>query len=98
MCQEFKSGKEVWSEKNALGKGALGFADGMLYCLDENSGTVVLAEASPAGWKQHGRFRFEPQSKIRDSQGRIWTHPVISNGKLYLRDQDLIFCYDVKKS
>lgn len=97
VCQEFKSGKEVWSEKKALGKGALGFADGMLYCLDENSGTVVLAEASPAGWKEHGRFKLDPQSKIRDSEGRFWTHPVISNGKLYLRDQDLIFCYDVKK-
>src|SRR3989475_319783 len=98
LCQEFKTGKEVWSERNALGKGALGFADGMLYCLDENSGAVVLAEASPAGWKEHGRFKLDPQSKIRDSQGRFWTHPVISNGKLYLRDQDLILCYDVKKS
>ena len=98
LCQEFKSGKEVWSERNALGKGALSSADGMLYCLDENSGTVVLAEASPKGWKEHGRFKLDPQSKIRDSQGRFWTHPVISNGKLYLRDQDLIFCYDVKKS
>ncbi len=98
MCQEFKSGKEVWSEKKALGKGALGFADGMLYCLDENSGTVVLAEPSPTGWKEHGRLKLDPQSKIRDSEGRFWTHPVISNGKLYLRDQDLIFCYDVKKS
>jgi len=98
LCQEFKSGKAAWSERNALGKGALGFADGMLYCLEENSGTVVLAEASPAGWKEHGRFKLDPQSKIRDSAGRFWTHPVISNGRLYLRDQDLIFCYDVKKS
>jgi outer membrane protein assembly factor BamB len=97
MCQEFKSGKEVWSEKNALGKGALSSADGMLYCLDENSGAVVLAEASPKAWIEHGRFKLDPQSKIRNSQGRFWTHPVISNGKLYLRDQDLIFCYDVKK-
>ena len=97
MCQEFKSGKQVWSEKNALGKGAVSCADGMLYCLDENSGTVALAEASPKAWKEHGRFKLNPQSKIRDFQGRFWTHPVISNGKLYLRDQDLIFCYDVKE-
>ena len=97
LCQEFRTGKEVWSEKNALGKGAVSCADGMLYCLDENSGAVALAEASPKAWKEHGRFKLDPQSKIRDSQGRFWTHPVISNGKLYLRDQDLIFCYDVKK-
>ena len=97
LCQEFKSGKAAWSERNALGKGALGFADGMLYCLEENSGTVVLVEASPTGWKEHGRFKLEPQTTIRDAEGRIWTHPVVANGKLYLRDQDLIFCYDVKK-
>jgi len=97
MCQEFRTGKEVWSEKKALGKGAVSCADGMLYCLDENSGTVALADASPKAWKEHGRFKLDQQSKIRDSQGRFWTHPVISNGKLYLRDQDLVFCYDVKK-
>jgi len=97
LCQEFKTGKQIWSEKNALGKGAVSCADGMLYCLEENSGTVVLVEASAAGWKEHGRFKLEPQTTIRDPEGRIWTHPVIANGKLYLRDQDLIFCYDVKK-
>lgn len=97
-CQNFMTGEEVWAEKNALGKGAVGFADGMLYCVDEGSGTVVLAEASPKGWKEHGRFTLEPQTKIRSPQGRIWVHPVISHGKLFLRDQDLVFCFDVKKS
>jgi outer membrane protein assembly factor BamB len=96
MCQDFKSGDEVWAERNKLGKGAIACADGMLYCLDEGSGTVVLIEASPKGWSEHGRFKLDPQTKIRSPQGRIWTHPVISNGKLYLRDQDLIYCYDVK--
>jgi outer membrane protein assembly factor BamB len=97
VCQDFMTGKEVWAERNALGKGAVGCADGMLYCLDEGSGTVVLVDASPAGWKEHGRFKLEPQSKIRSSSGRIWTHPVVSHGRLYLRDQDLIYCFDVKK-
>jgi len=68
----------------------------MLYCLDEGTGNVVLVEASPKGWTEHGRFRLEPQSTIRSPSGRIWTHPVISNGKVYLRDQELIYCYDVK--
>lgn len=97
VCQNFKTGEEVWSHRG-FGKGAVGYADGMLYCVEEGSGTVVLVEASPAGWKEHGRFKLDPQSKIRSSSGRIWTHPVISNGKLYLRDQDLIYCYDIKKS
>jgi outer membrane protein assembly factor BamB len=97
VCQEFLSGKEVWSEKPALGKGPAGSAaENMLYCLDERSGIVALIEASPKGWSEHGRFKLEPQTKIRSSSGAIWTHPVVSNGKLYLRDQDLIYCYDIK--
>jgi outer membrane protein assembly factor BamB len=97
VCQDFKKGNEVWSEKKALGKGAITCADDRLYCLGEDDGTVVLAEASPKEWAQHGRFKLSPQTTIRKSQGRIWTHPVVSNGKLYLRDQDLVFCYDVAR-
>ena len=96
-CQDFKTGAEVWAHRD-FKKGAIGCADGMLYCLEESSGAVVLIEASPKGWKEHGRFTLAPQTKIRNPQGRIWVHPVISNGKLYLRDQDLIYCYDVKAS
>lgn len=95
-CQDFKTGEAVWTEKDALRKGAVAYADGMLYCLEENSGMVVLAEASPKGWKEHGRFKLDPQTQIRSPRGRIWTHPVVSNGRLYLRDQDLIYCFDVK--
>jgi outer membrane protein assembly factor BamB len=95
VCQNFKTGEEVWSQRD-FKKGAIACADGMLYCLEEGTGTVVLAEASPAAWKETGRFKLDPQTKIRNPQGRIWTHPVIANGKLYLRDQDLIYCYDVK--
>jgi outer membrane protein assembly factor BamB len=95
VCQDWKTGEEVWSTR-ALTKGAIGAADGMLYCLEESSGMVVLADASPAGWKERSRFKLDPQTKIRSSRGRIWTHPVISGGKLYLRDQDIIYCFDVK--
>lgn len=95
VCQDFKTGDEVWNHRG-FGKGAVSAAEGRLYCLEEGSGAVALVEASPAGWKEHGRFKLDPQTKIRSSRGRIWTHPVISNGKLYLRDQDLIYCYDIK--
>ena len=87
-------GEQVWADKT-LGKGAVTFADGRLYCLDEGRGTVVLAEATPAGWKEHGRFVLEAKSEQRAQRGKIWTHPVIANGKLYLRDQELISSYDV---
>lgn len=96
VCQDFMTGEQVWGEKDALKKGAIHYADGHLYCLEENSGTVVLAEASPDGWKEKSRFTLDPQTEIRKSSGKIWTHPVVLDGKLYLRDQDLIYCYDVK--
>jgi outer membrane protein assembly factor BamB len=95
VCQDFATGNEVWSHRE-FGKGAIGCADGMLYCLEETSGTVALVEASPKGWNERARFTLSPQTTIRNPKGHIWTHPVISNGKLYLRDQDLIFCFDVK--
>lgn len=96
LCMDWKTGNEVWSDKKSLGKGAIGCADGMFYLVEESSGNVVLIEASPKGWSEKGRFKLDPQSTIRNPQGRIWTHPVIANGKLYLRDQDLIHCYAVK--
>ncbi len=96
ICQSFMTGEEVWANKS-LGKGAIAYADGMFYCLDEGSGAVALVEASPKGWNEKGRFKLEPQTTQRSPSGRIWTHPVISNGKLYLRDQELIFCFNVKK-
>jgi outer membrane protein assembly factor BamB len=96
VCQNFKTGEEVWAEKKALGKGAVTYADGMLYCLAENNGTVALVEASPKGWKEHGRFKLDPQTTQRSPQGHIWTHPVVTGGRLYLRDQELLSCYDVK--
>ena len=70
--------------------------EGMLYCNEGISGKVVLIEASPKGWSEHGRFILDPQSAQRSPKGKIWTHPVVANGKLYLRDQELIFCFDVK--
>jgi len=96
-CMAFADGSVKWKEKQALGKGAIACADGMLYCLEEKTGTVVLAEASHEGWKEKGRFTLSPLTEIRNPKGAVWTHPVIANGKLYLRDQNLIYCYDVKK-
>ncbi len=94
-CQDFKTGEVKWADKK-LGKGAIHCADGMLYLLEESTGTVALIEASPNGWSEQGRFKLDPQTLLRKAAGKIWTHPVVCNGKLYLRDQDLIYCYDVK--
>jgi len=52
---------------------------------------VALIEASPTGYKEHGRLN--PPSR---SDKNSWAHPVIAGGKLYLRDQDVLLCYDIK--
>ena len=96
VCQDFMTGEEVWAEEGKLDKGAIIAADNRLYCVGEDSGTVVLLAASPDGYKEHGRFTLSPQSEQRARQGKVWTHPVVANGKLYLRDQELLYCFDVK--
>ena len=97
VCQELATGKEVWSHKG-FNKGAVHYADGMLYCLDERSGDVALVEANTQGWKEVARFKLAPLSEKRSRQGGIWPHPVVVNGRLYLRDQEYLHCFDVKGS
>lgn len=90
-CQDFKSGQAKWQE-NKLGKGSIAFADGRFYLRQESgAGTVALIEATPDGYKETGRFD-QPERSSKNS----WPHPVIAGGKLYLRDQDLLLCYDIK--
>lgn len=96
MCLDLMTGEVTWNERGALGKGCVTCADGMLYCVDEGSGDVALVEASPKGWTEHSRFKLTPQTTRRKPNGRVWTHPVVSNAKLYLRDQELLFCFDIK--
>ena len=95
VCQELKTGKEIWSHKG-FGKGSVTYADGKLFCLDERNGDVALVEASTQGWKELSRFKLAPLSSKRSPQGGIWPHPVVVNGRLYLRDQELIHCFNVK--
>jgi outer membrane protein assembly factor BamB len=95
-CQEFATGKVVWeSKRRSLGAGAVVYADGNLYCLTEN-GDVGLLAASPDGYKEKGRFPLPEKSTLRKSRGKVWTHPVIADGHLYLRDQEFLYCYKIK--
>jgi outer membrane protein assembly factor BamB len=89
-CLEFKTGKVKWAEARA-GKGSIACADGRLYYRNEG-GPMILVELNPEKYVEHGRFT--PSGK---SGQPAWPHPVIANGKLYLRDQGLLFCYDVKQ-
>lgn len=96
VCQKWEDGSEVWRERK-LRKGAIHYADGMLYCLEEGSGTVALVEANAKKFKEVSRFVLEPQSDNRSARGKIWVHPVVVGGRLFLRDQEYIYCFDVKK-
>jgi len=95
VCQDVKTGKEVWA---ALGMGEFGsltVADGKLFLYGQDTGVLALVAPSPAGYKELGRFVIPAQSKLQRQQGKIWTHPVVANGRLYLRDLDLLYCFDV---
>jgi outer membrane protein assembly factor BamB len=94
-CLEMKTGKPAWNESKKLEKGSITYAEGCFYCYGQSSGKCVRIEASPKAWIEKGSVTIPRKSEIRSKQGGIWTHPVIANGKLYLRDQDLLFCFDV---
>ena len=92
-CQDFKTGEVLWQDKEKLGKGSLTYADGLLVLREERKGkgAVALIEASPEGYQEKGRFTPPDQSGKEN-----WPHPVIFGGRLYLRDQDVLLCYQVK--
>jgi outer membrane protein assembly factor BamB len=90
-CQNFLTGEIVWAEKQKIKKGCVSYADGALYFREEDTGTMILVEASPDGYKEKGRF-LQPD-RVKE---KAWPHPTIANGRLYLRDQDTLLCYEVK--
>ncbi len=99
-CFAFKNATDepVW-KSGKLGKGSISFADGHLFCYEEkNKGTeLAVIKATPEAWSEVARMKL-PQNSLTDKKnGAVWAHPVIANGKLYLRDFDLLFCFDIKK-
>jgi len=90
ICQSFKTGDIVWANKG-VGKGAIAYADGHFYIRSQDgSGTTALIEENPKSYVEKRRFD-QPDRSDKKS----WPHPVIVNGKLYLRDQNVLLCYDV---
>ncbi len=87
-CMEFETGKVMWRNRS-VGKGCLTYADGRLYLLGEGN-TVGLAEANPTAYVERGRFQ------IADQGWPSWAHPVVCGGKLYIRNQGVLACYDIK--
>jgi outer membrane protein assembly factor BamB len=89
-CMDFKTGEIKWTDDRSEGKCSLLEADGMLYCRDEK-GPISLVEATPEGFKLHGRFN-QPDR----SESPSWPPLVIANGVMYVRDQDVLLAYDVR--
>jgi len=93
VCLDFKTGKVLWDQRDSVGrraKGSLALADGRLYYRMED-GTVLLIEPNPKQYTERSRFQQPDRTRLP-----AWAHPVVANGKLYVRDQDALFCYDVK--
>jgi outer membrane protein assembly factor BamB len=92
ICLEWKTGKVVWEKDRGPGKesAAVIAADGNLYFRYQD-GIMALIEASPAGYSEKGAF------KLASVNGPSWPHPAIHDGKLYVRDQDILMCYSLRK-
>lgn len=92
VCLDFKTGKVLWDQRATAGrraKGSLALADGLLYYRMED-GVVLLIEPNPQQYIERGRFEQPDRTRLP-----AWSHPVIANGRLYVRDQDTLLSYDV---
>ena len=87
-CLEFATGRMMWRHRS-VGKGSLTYADGHLYVLSENN-TVGLVEAVPDGYREKGRFR------VVDQGWPSRAHPVVSDGRLFIRNQQTLASYDIR--
>ena len=94
VCLDFKTGNVLWDGRDTPNrpapKGSLAMADGRFYYRTEK-GTMLLIEPNSKEYVERGRFEQPDRTRLP-----AWAHPVIANGKLYVRDQNVLFCYDVK--
>ncbi|HUW33003.1 MAG TPA: PQQ-binding-like beta-propeller repeat protein [Planctomycetota bacterium] len=90
VCLEFKTGKKMYRETK--GRGPITYADGMLYCLDEENGTLDLVPAVPTGYSPVSSFKLPHEAEMK-----YWSMPVICDGRLYVRHGHVMFAYDIKQ-
>lgn len=90
VCQDVKTGEVHWRDRS-LDKGSIIYADGKFYCYTQRRGEVVLNSDNGKGWTSHGSFTIS-----KSSNRSKWSHPVIAQGRLFIRDQNNLFCYKVK--
>ncbi|MCG6156157.1 PQQ-binding-like beta-propeller repeat protein [Rubinisphaera margarita] len=89
-CLNAQTGTPTWQERlSGNGKGAITYADGCLYFRSER-GPMYLISANPNAFEQLGQFD-QPERSGKNA----WARPVVADGKLFLRDQDLLLCYKI---
>jgi outer membrane protein assembly factor BamB len=94
LCLEFTTGGIKWQERS-IAPASLCCADGRLY-LHSEEGDVALVEATADGYHEKGRFTPPDQPKRINEMEKAWAYPAVANGRLYIRDHDRLWCYDVK--
>lgn len=92
VCVEFETGEVKWQNRS-IGAGAVCLADGRLY-LHSEGGEVALVEATPDEYREQGRFT--PPDLPERGNSKAWPYPVVANGRLYIRDWGVLWCYDVR--
>ncbi|QDV23790.1 PQQ-binding-like beta-propeller repeat protein [Aureliella helgolandensis] len=94
-CADLMTGEVVWEKRSREGKDSTSVvvADGKLFLRYQN-GVVSVAQLSPEDYEVSSWFK-TPGSG--DSDKPSWAHPVISNGRLILREDDAILCYEIRK-
>jgi outer membrane protein assembly factor BamB len=94
VAADWATGKVLWQDAGTTG-GAILYAENRLYIHGEN-GEVVLAEATPEAYRQKGRFMPPDRPKqTRAAMEKAWAYPVVANGRLYIRELDSLWCYDI---
>ncbi len=98
MAQDFQSGDDLWMESTRPNRsGSTAFADGRLYFYNDEEGSIYLVEPNRKSLQKRGELKLPEKTKIERGQGAIWAHPVIADQTLFLRDQDLIFAFDIAR-
>lgn len=93
FCADVMTGKIVWRKEDrgpGRGSATVTYADGHLYFRFDN-GIMALVDAVPTAYKEISTF------KIPNASSSSWSHPVVVGGRLYLREQDMVWCYNVKQ-
>jgi len=92
VCLDWDAGKVMYEAAWNANKGPVIYADGMLYCYDENTGDVALVKPSPKSFEIISSFR------VTAGSGKHWAHPAISDGRLYIRHGDALMAFDIRKN